>query len=241
MNGKKILVTGASSGIGRATSIILSQLGAQVVLTARSPERLEATRRDLTGTGHGIEPRDLNDFEDLPSWMRILAERHGPFHGLVHCAGLYALTPLRAMDSMRAELLWRVNVFAGLWLAKAYRQRGVGNPGGAIVFISSAVGLIGQPGLAVYSATKGAIISMTRSLALELAREKIRVNCIAPGNLDTPMADVPLTDFSEIDNEHPLGFGKPADVAHAAAFLLSDRAHWITGSVLVADGGYTAH
>jgi NAD(P)-dependent dehydrogenase (short-subunit alcohol dehydrogenase family) len=153
---------------------------------------------------------------------------------------------VNVLDAAHVEALWRVNVFASLWLAKGFRQRGVSNSGGAIVLVSCAVGLIGQSGLCAYSASKGAIISLTRSLAMELVREKIRVNCVVPGNLKTLMTDVtgpvPIAeDFAAVETNHPLGFGEPIDVAHAVAYLMSPAAKWITGTTLVVDGGYTAH
>jgi NAD(P)-dependent dehydrogenase (short-subunit alcohol dehydrogenase family) len=159
---------------------------------------------------------------------------------------MYALAPLRVIESSQVETLWRLNVFSHLWLAKGYRQNRVNNAGGSIVLISSAVGLIGQAGLAAYSASKGAVISLMRSIAIEVARENIRVNCIAPGNLKTTMTDTIGAPHSHellaaIEKEHPLGFGDPDDVAYAAAYLLSPAAKWITGTTLVVDGGYTAH
>jgi NAD(P)-dependent dehydrogenase (short-subunit alcohol dehydrogenase family) len=246
MTGRTILVTGASSGIGRETAILLSRLGARVILVARNRERLEATQARLEGTVHVIEAYDLAAYEEIPDWIRRLASAHGRLDGLVHCAGLHAAAPLKVLDPAQVEPLWRVNVSASLWLAKGFRQRTVCNSGGALVFLASAAGLVGQPAIAAYSASKGAVIALTRSLAMELAREGIRVNCVAPGFVKTEMA----TEFSQgltpeylaaIEREHPLGFGEPADVVYAVAYLLSSAARWVTGTTLVVDGGYTAH
>ena len=246
MTGRKVLVVGASSGIGRATSILLSQLGARVILVARNRDRLEAVQHELMGAGHVADVFDVSNYANIPGWMLGLARTHGPFDGVLNCTGKYLLNPLKVLDAAQVETLWRVNVFAGLWLAKGFRQRSVNNSGGSLVLISSVVGLIGQAGLSAYSASKGAVVSMTRSLAMELAREQIRVNCIAPSNLKTAMTDVTgpapsAEDLAGIEKDHPLGFGEPGDVANAAAYLLSNAAKWITGTTLVIDGGYTAH
>lgn len=246
MTGRSILVVGASSGIGLAASILLSQLGARVTLVARKRDRLEAARMKLEGKGHLVDVFDVTNYECIPNWMKALAKNFGPFDGLLNCAGKYLFHPVRVLDSVHLEALWPVNVFSCLWLAKGFRQRGVNNSGGAIVFVSSSVGLVGQPCLSGYSASKGAIVSMTRSLAIELARERIRVNCVAPGSLKTAMTDVigpapTPEDLVQVENDHPLGFGEPIDVANAAVYLLSPTSKWITGTTLVVDGGYTAH
>jgi len=246
MTGCTILVTGASSGIGRETAILLSHLGAKVILVARNKERLKATLTLMAGTGHVIEAYDLAVYEGIPSWIQQLAGAHGRLDGIAHSAGLQATAPLKVMEPTQSEALWRVNVSASLWLAKGFRQRAVCNSGGSLVFLASVAGLVGQPAIAAYSASKGAVIALTRSLAMELSREGIRVNCIAPGYVKTEMG----TEFAggltpehlaAIGKEHPLGFGEPVDVAYAVSYLLSQASRWVTGTTLVVDGGYTAH
>jgi len=246
MAGRTILVTGASSGIGRESAILLSRLGARVILVARSCQKLEQTLRRLEGTGHAIEQFDLSQYEVIPQWMRSLAGTHGLLDGLVHSAGVQITAPLKTLDARQVETMWRINVTAGIWLAKGFRQRGVNIRGGSIVLLSSAAANIGIPALSAYSASKGAVIASTRSLAMELVREGIRVNCVAPGYVKTEMTNESaeaLTEerLAEIEGNHPLGLGEPIDVANSVAFLLSPASRWITGSTLVVDGGLTAH
>jgi len=246
LSGKKVLVTGASSGIGRDTAVLLSELGGQLVLIARSQPRLEETAALLKGDGHTVAAYDLSDYENIPDWMKLLALRHGPFDGLVHSAGVHMIAPLRMLNAAKIEELWKVNVTAGLWLAKGFRQKGVNAQGGSLVFLSSVAGLVGQPAVAAYSASKGAVNAMVKSLALELARENIRVNSIAPGMIMTEMTErftqqLTADQLKQVMNEHPLGFGRTSDVAYAVAYLLSGATRWVTGTVLVVDGGYTAH
>lgn len=246
LSGRRVLVTGASSGLGRAIAVLLSELGCKVTLCARDAGRLTAARTALTGEGHVIETFDLDNVEGIPAWMKQLAERDGPFHGAVHSAGVLTTKPLKLLNSADWEKALRVNVIAASAVAKGLRQRGVCVEGASLVLLSSVMGLTGQPGQSLYSATKGALISMTRSLALELAREKIRINCVAPAVVMAGMSEqlqqnVSPEQFAQITAMHPLGLGRGEDVAHAVAFLLADTARWITGTTLVVDGGYTAH
>jgi NAD(P)-dependent dehydrogenase (short-subunit alcohol dehydrogenase family) len=245
MKGRTILVTGASSGIGRETAILLSRLEANVVITGRNALRLEETRSLMTGATHRTEVFDLTDADAIPEWVRRVTLQAGPLNGLVHSAGVQQTTPLRVVSAARIEEVMRTNVVSAIMLVRGFRQKGCSSRGGSVVLISSVTGLIGQPGIAAYSASKAALMGFTKSAAMELAGEGIRVNCIAPGYVETEMAAeyrerLPTQQFEEIEKMHPLGLGKPVDVANAVAFLLADTGRWITGTTLVVDGGYTA-
>jgi 3-oxoacyl-[acyl-carrier protein] reductase len=245
MTGRTVLVTGASSGIGRETAILLSQMGARLVLVARSADQLAATQAQLDGTGHYVEPFDLANVGQIPGELMDLARRCGPLGALVHSAGVQKTVPLKVLEEEHLAEVMKVNLNAAVALAKGFRQKKVAAPGGSIVFVSSVAGLVGVSGASAYSASKGALIALTKSLAAELSREGIRVNCVAPGYVRTEMMQqflrtVPAEQLQAIESMHLLGLGHPRDVANAIAFLLADTARWITGTVLVVDGGYTA-
>jgi NAD(P)-dependent dehydrogenase (short-subunit alcohol dehydrogenase family) len=245
LSGRVVLVTGASSGIGRDTALLLSQLGARLVLVGRDSGRLNGALSELAGTGHIVEPFDLSGAEQIPQWIKGVASNAGPLSGAVHCAGMHNYRPLKILDVEKFEEVQRIHATAAMMLTKGFRQKGCCAASGSIVLVSSVTGLVGQPGIAAYASSKAAVIGLARCLALELAPEHIRVNCVAPGMVKTEMAEQLFNSLNpdqvaSIEQAHPLGLGRPRDVACAIAFLLSDAARWITGSVLVVDGGYTA-
>jgi NAD(P)-dependent dehydrogenase (short-subunit alcohol dehydrogenase family) len=244
--GKVILVTGASSGIGREISVLLSQLGSKIILVGRNSVRLEETASLLSGEGHVVALRDLSDVETIPKWLKELAFNVGCFSGLVHSAGMQITCSLRTTSVRHFEEVMRLNVTAAFSLAKGFRQKGVCTSPASIVFLSSVMAVASRPGLSAYSASKGALSSLAKPLALELAREGIRVNCLAPAMVRTEMMDSVFQNMTAeqlalVEQMHPLGIGLPRDVANAAAFLLAETGRWITGATLVVDGGYTSH
>ena len=245
LTGRRIMITGASSGIGRETAILLSQLGAKLVLVARNASRLEETKSLLEGSGHRVEQFDLEALDEIPAWMSGLGQQFGTLSGLVHCAGIQMTLPLRSITSRQIAKITNVNLSAAIMLVKGLSQKGVLASSGSVVLMSSAMGLVGSPATSLYSATKGALIALAKSLALELARDSLRVNCIAPAFVDTPMFEemknlLRAEALAKIESAHPLGIGLPRDIANAVAFLLADTGRWITGTTLVVDGGYTA-
>lgn len=190
---------------------------------------------------------DLADVEGIPAWLARVAD-DGALHGLVHSAGMILSNTFKALQLSAYEGLMRVNVTAAVGLAQDFRIRRVHADGAALVFLSSAAGLVGQSGLTAYGTSKAALGGLTRGLAVELARDGIRVNCVAPGFVKSGMGMSTLLEtrmtpqqLDALSQAHLLGFGTPEDVAHAVAFLLAPSGRWITGTTLVVDGGFTVH
>jgi len=245
LTGKTILVTGASSGIGRDTAIFLSQLGARLILVGRNVERLEATASKLETPNYLLEAFDLRETDKITDWLKNITQKTGPLDGLVHSAGVPAMIPLKLLTVKQLEDAIAINLNAALFLTKAFRIKGNHQPKSSIVFLSSSAGLTGEPGVSAYSATKGALIAMARSLAVELVKQGIRVNCVAPGFVRSELLEkyevrVSPEQLAATEATFPLGFGETIDVAYAIAFLLAETGRWITGTTLVVDGGYTA-
>ena len=245
LSNKKILITGASSGIGRTVAFFLANLGATVVLIARNKNRLNETFNSLSGSGHYKSIVDISNIDNITPLMDDIFNHCGQLDGLVHCAGIQHTMPLQMTSEQTFDNLFNINTKSALFLAKAFRRKGKYNTNGSsIIFLSSAAALSGEAGISEYSASKLALQGIARSLANELAKQKIRVNCIAPGVVKTEMSanfidTLTPEQFKTITDKHPLGLGHPEDVAAYSAFLLSDYAKWITGTSLSVDGGYT--
>lgn len=242
MTGKRVLVTGAGSGIGRATAVLLSELGASLVLVGRDTEKLNVTSQLLANPEFAIEPFDLSKSEEIVDWMRALAVRHGRLNGLVHSAGIQTFNPLRTVTAKAFERLLTTNTVSSAMLIKAMQFTDCGTDQASIVVLASTAAILGTPANGLYGASKAAVMSLVRTFALEAVERHIRINAVAPALVETEMVQRNrelMTDaaFQGMVDKHPMGIGRPDDVANAIVFLLSDAARWITGTTLVVDGG----
>ena len=246
LKNKNIIITGASSGIGRQCAIIFSQLGANVILIARNKERLKDTFNKLEKGNHLIIPQEITEYIELEEVIDNTIHKVGKISGFVHSAGIEMTLPLRNMQSSYYEEIFSVNVIAGFELARIIsKKKYINKDGASFVFISSVMGILGQAGKVGYCSSKGALISGARAMAMELEKKNIRVNCILSGVVETEMTNKMVENLPEeskksIIDMHPLGLGKPEDIANACTFLLSDASRWITGTNLIVDGGYSA-
>lgn len=245
LSGRTILVTGATSGIGRATAIYLSKLGARIVASGRNAERLEAVLAELAGEGHIGRLFDLADLDAIVPWLKALCAETGPLNGIAHCAGVQATRPIQAVKPDFVMDVLTQNLGAALMLAQGFRLKACHGTPASLVYVSSSAALKTAPGNVVYASSKGGIVSAVKGLGVELVRDGVRVNAVAPAMVDTPMSDQFRTilseeNFQRVVDMHPLGLGRPDDVAAAIAFLLADTSRWITGSILNVDGGFLA-
>ncbi|MDR7334700.1 SDR family oxidoreductase [Roseateles asaccharophilus] len=242
--GKRVLVTGASSGIGRQAAITLAACGARVCLSGRDAGRLQATLDLLPGAGHTLLPLDLNGDDGIADAIQADAKASGSFFAAFHAAGVSMVRQVKLCKSKQFDDVFASSVQSAMAISRAMSLRGVMDDGGALVLMSSVAGLRGQAGMSLYSAAKAAIDGLARSLAVEFAPRGIRVNSVSAGAVETPMHDSLLTTLNgesveAYRSKHLLGFGSVNDVANAVAFLVGEGGRWITGTSLVVDGGYT--
>lgn len=244
LRNKTILITGASSGIGRATAITCDEQGANLILIGRDEERLTNTLNLLSNNNHKILLVDLTDFSALSTKLNSIFNEIDVIDGIVNAAGITSTLPFRIFKPKKLEEIFKINVTAAFQLTKLLLPK-LNNKGTSIVFISSVMSNFGDKGKTMYSITKGGISAGARCLALEYASKKIRVNTIAPGIVNTPMIQkatykIDENLYNKTIEKYPLGFGEAEDVANCCVFLLSDASRWITGSEIVIDGGFSA-
>lgn len=244
LEGKTIVITGASSGIGRQCAIDSSKMGARIIMIARNEERLKNTLFELEGNDHKYYSFDLTNVERIKILSEQIVAENGKLDGIVHAAGIEMTKPVKLLTAKDYEDVFKNNASSGFELVSQLTSVKSFNKLGSVIFISSITGVIARSGVAAYSASKGALISAARVFALELAKREIRVNCISPGTVLTPLMEnylAALTDEqrqARIDG-FPLGLGRVTDISSTAIFLLSNASRWMTGQNIIIDGGYT--
>lgn len=235
--GKQILVTGASSGIGRGIALACAKMGATVIVTGRNVERLNETLSQFPEGEHKSIPADLTKVEDINNLVRQLPN----LDGFVQCAGVGSRVFCKALGQDEIDHVLKPNLEAPILLQTAILSSKMINKGASIVYIASKAADLPSVGNAIYSASKGAIISYAKCLAMELAPRQIRVNCICPAMIWTDLIlqdGLTKEEMEEAQLRYPLKrYGQPEDVANLALYLLSDAAAWMTASAIDLTGG----
>lgn len=247
LKGKHVLVTGASSGIGRNVAIYLSQLGVRVSAVARRKELLDTLLSEMEGDSNRVYEFDLNNLDQIDALIKQIVIEQGKFDGMMFCAGIAKHVPFKMTKPDYAMEVMRINYFAFEETLRCISNARNCNPGASFVGMSSVSGLQGDKGLLAYSASKGAMNSAVKCAAVELADKKVRVNAIATGYIGGTEIFNSINErlgASEVENfandRQLLGIGKPQYISNAVAFLLSDASAYVTGSVMLVDGGYMA-
>ena len=249
MEGKHILVSGGTSGIGQQTAVILSELGAKVAVIGRREEKLKETLSKMAGESHSIHAIDMSDLEGLESKIKSIVEQTGKFDGYVHCAGIVNNLPIKNYTPDRLDQIMRTNFYSYFEMVRILSKKGRFNEGMSIVGVSSVAATNGATAQAAYGASKAAMNGAMRCLAKELGAKDIRLNTVLPAATNTAMysdymalkADMNNSEIKIAANPRQyLGMNDPADVANAIIFLLSPASRKITGVQLPVDGGYAS-
>ncbi len=247
LKGKRLVVAGATSALGSAIAARLDTQGASLLLLSRNADILgEVLASMQSPKKHSLGIIDLeNDPDGIVAVITQYAETNGQLAGGVYCPGVAPVMPLRGLNTNIIERTFRVNYVGAQMFTKALSSKKVRDQqGGSIVLIGSVAGSRGDKGISTYCDSKAALIASARALALELAPLRIRVNCVSPGWFESAMAEASFSWYpggkDQVAKAHPLGMGKPTDVAAAVVFLLCDASEWVTGSNMVVDGGYLA-
>jgi len=246
LSGKRIIVIGASSGIGKQTAITLSRLGAKITLVARNEEKLKEVSELLEGDGHDYFPSDVSVVDEIENLVKAIVAKNGPIDGMVYSAGIGSAMPLMQSKPEKVQSAFDVNFFGFFETVRQCSRKGRFNPGMRIVAVSSCASIRGDKSKAIYSSSKAAMDSAVRCMAKELAEKGICVNSVAPSMTATELYEKYLEKYgedsksnTELMSRQYLGIASTDDVANAIAFLLSPAARFITGITMPVDGGLT--
>lgn len=237
LSNKHILVTGASSGMGRVFSQMIAKEGAIVTIVARNEERLQQTLDSLDGKGHDYKVCDLTD----ENQMKNIISDMTPIDGVVFCAGINDYVPVKFLKQEKIDRIFQTNYFSEILLTQMLLKRKLIKKGASLVYISSLSSVLGVQGTLLYASSKAAINSAVKVIAAELAPQGIRANAICPGIVKTEMLSGTNIDeeaFMKQAEDYPLGLGTPEDVGNAVIYHLSDGSRWLTGQSMILDGGY---
>ncbi len=243
LTGKRILVTGATGGMGRETSILLSKLGARLVLCDINEEALQKTFEQLEGEGHAKYVLNLNDLDTIEGLIKSMVDEGGSFNGFAHCAGIAPLRPLKMTKTKDIIEVMNANLFSFIEIVRCITLKNRFVDEGSIVAISSTASIQGKQSKVAYSASKAGLDGAIRCLVCDLKKKKIRVNSIMPCWVNTRMYTAYLDRYpdtfevQEIKEKQYMGVTEPIEVANTIAFLLSDAAKTITGTSILIDGG----
>lgn len=241
----RLLLTGATGDIGSAVARQADEHGYTLGLVARDLSKLASLKNSLMGSHHVSIPIDLSSSNGPKEAIQLFNEAVGGIDVVIHCAGIQETNSLKTLTSELISETLALNFTSGLLLAQAFRDKRIKKTDPAIVFVSSVAAIRGHAGESAYAGSKAALSAAARSLAAELSPQGIRVNVVAPGAVSGSMTDaiharIGDENFAQLILNHPLGLGRPEDVAGAILFLASSDARWITGETLTVDGGYSA-
>lgn len=246
-SGKKILIIGASSGIGKQTAVQLSEKGAQVLLVARREDKLQAAIRELKGEGHRYLTADMSDVNSIEALFKEIKDSFGVLDGMLYTAGVTATMPISMLKPEKLNRVMTIHFFSFVESVRQFSKKGRYREGASIVAMSSIAAKCGDKGHTAYSSAKAAIDGAIRCLAMELADKQIRINSVAAGMTRTEMLEDFLKNngedsdaYRKIVSRQYLGLGKPEEIANAICFLLSGDSSFVTGASVPVDGGYTS-
>ena len=245
LESKIVVITGASSGIGRQIAIDCSKMGAKVIAIARNEERLKETISLCENPSrHSSYSFDLQNVSGIDNLVKKIVDENGKIDGFVHSAGIEKTAPLKLLSYNDYDAVMKTNAFSGFEFVRQISGKKNSNDAAHFVLIASITSIIGRVGVSAYSASKGAVVSAIRPMAMELSKRKQCINCISPGTILTPMMQNFLSNLTSEQYKNRvdgflLGLGQCSDVSNACIYLLSEASRWVTGQNIIIDGGYT--